>query len=406
MAVWRLDTVSWGRRVPARRLDQVSRGAGLSNGGVRRREAGAEGGEGGRPGIGLTVAVQVPRRPSPARSWSRRPQQERTVELSSAREVKATILSQVLGPLTAPGGLRPFGVAAQSMKAMDRMHRSIAIGIAAREGAGFRLAVRLQRAELYKGEHVEAMRRAARGELDVVFVGPLQKRQGTATPWYQSRNRPLRIGSSIAHFHVTAGTLGCFVKDREGGATRLILSNNHVLADENQAALGDPILQPGPYDHGSNPADAVGALVRFVQLRTATSNVVDCAISSVNAGIEIDAKTLTGIGALNGLGALPTGGVPVAKVGRTSGVTRGLVTAFELDNVVVEYDIGDLRFDNQIEIEGQGNDPFSAGGDSGSLIVNEQNQAIALLFAGGDLGGSNGRGLTYANPLLPVHDQR
>ncbi len=63
-----------------------------------------------------------------------------------------------------------------------------------------------------------------------------------------------------------------------------------------------------------------------------------------------------------------------------------------------------LRFDNQIEIEGSGTKTFSDGGDSGSLIFNEDNEGVGLLFAGGDSGGTNGMGLTYANPLRTVLD--
>jgi hypothetical protein len=71
----------------------------------------------------------------------------------------------------------------------------------------------------------------------------------------------------------------------------------------------------------------------------------------------------------------------------------------------VSYDTGNLRFDGQIEIEGAGARAFSDGGDSGSLIVNDDMLAIALLFAGGDVGGANGLGLTYANPIHRVlHD--
>ena len=64
-----------------------------------------------------------------------------------------------------------------------------------------------------------------------------------------------------------------------------------------------------------------------------------------------------------------------------------------------------LRFDNQIEIEGAGNKAFSDSGDSGSLIVDAQQRAVGLLFAGGDVGGSNGKGLTYANPIGAVLDK-
>ena len=90
------------------------------------------------------------------------------------------------------------------------------------------------------------------------------------------------------------------------------------------------------------------------------------------------------------------------KVGRTTGVRHGRVTAFELDGVQVEYEIGVISFDNQVEIEGAGTRSFSDAGDSGSLIVDDQRLASALLFAGGDHGGSNGKGLTYANPIDAV----
>ena len=127
-------------------------------------------------------------------------------------------------------------------------------------------------------------------------------------------------------------------------------------------------------------------------------------MAALDAGIEYNAKTLAGLGgSLAGVGEpFLDEGTPVGKIGRTTGTTRGKVTAFELDNVYVNCDIGNLQFNNQVEIEGDGDDPFSQGGDSGSLIVNANRKAVALLFAGGDLGGSNGKGLTYANPIDAV----
>ena len=74
----------------------------------------------------------------------------------------------------------------------------------------------------------------------------------------------------------------------------------------------------------------------------------------------------------------------------------------EVDGVVVRYGIGNLSFDNQIEIEGAGSAAFSDGGDSGSLIVDDEGSAVGLLFAGGDVGGRNNMGLTYANPIGAV----
>ena len=74
----------------------------------------------------------------------------------------------------------------------------------------------------------------------------------------------MKAGISIAHEDVTAGTLGwyCEKDDR-----LLVLSNNHVLANENKGDKGDPILQPGPHDGGQKPEDVCGELFDFVPIR-------------------------------------------------------------------------------------------------------------------------------------------
>lgn len=324
------------------------------------------------------------------------------MNLDSVRELKSVIhrkAMQLMARATAAGDI---ALAAQPLAGIEPTQRTVALGIAPQAARDFRLAVRIQRRGLENSPQLQRIQEMAKGEVEVRYIGRLVKR---ATPWHQRRNRPLRIGSSIGHFAITAGTLGGFVTRRRDGAV-LILSNNHVLADENRAAIGDAILQPGPVDGGRRPADRVGDLAGFVRLLRTRANVVDAAVAEVRAGIACDQSRLTGIGRLAGLG--PTvldDSAPVAKVGRTTGVTRGRVTAFELDNVVVAYDSGNLRFDDQIEIEGTGHRAFSDGGDSGSLIVDADRLAVALLFAGSDQGGSNGRGLTYANPLATVLDR-
>ena len=231
----------------------------------------------------------------------------------------------------------------------------------------------------------------------------MNKRAGV--PWHQKKNRPLRIGSSIGHYKITAGTLGGFVRSRDDGSV-LILSNNHVLANENKGKKGDAILQPGSLDQGTDPHDKAGELLRFVRLKRERANLVDCAVATIEAGIKFDPRTLTGVGKLAGLGdAILAEDDAVSKVGRTTGKTDGRVTAFELDDVFVRFDSGLLCFNGQVEIEGaEDGQPFSLGGDSGSLIVAADRRAVALLFAASELGGTNGKGLTYANPLRAVLD--
>jgi hypothetical protein len=137
-------------------------------------------------------------------------------------------------------------------------------------------------------------------------------------------------------------------------------------------------------------------LFRAVALSTTAANHVDCAIATVE--VEHDDAAIAGLGDLSGAVLAPEEAGRVAKLGRTTGLTRGSVTAFELDGLTVQYDRGALRFDGQVEVHAD-RGPFSQGGDSGSLIVAEDSRdAVALLFAG------NEQGVTYANPMAAVLD--
>lgn len=324
------------------------------------------------------------------------------MQLDSVRNLKASVQAKVVAPLAQEAVRRAtLALSAQPMDNLSGPRRAVALGITRNGRRDFQLAVRVQRPELVDSPQVAAIMRQARGEADVRYIGRLVKR---AVPWNRKSVRPLRIGTSIGHFKITAGTLGCFVTRRADDAL-LILSNNHVLANENHAKAGDAILQRGAFDGGTRPKDVVGELAAFVRLKKSGANLVDAAVASIHPGLATNVTAIKGIGTLAGQGpAFLDEGTEVSKLGRTTGVTHGKVTAFELDNVVVGYDIGDLRFDDQIEIEGAGQDAFSAGGDSGSLIVDAEGRGVALLFAGGDQGGSNGKGLTYASPLQAVLD--
>lgn len=319
------------------------------------------------------------------------------MQLDSVRNLKQSLNQQLIPQLL-------MGLSARSAAPVERlteMRASLALGVAPSGRQQYRLAVRVQRRDAQNSPLLEQIQQQARDEVDIRYVGRIAKR---AKPWYRQRQRPLRIGCSVAHYQVTAGTLGAFVRPRTGEGL-LMLSNNHVLANENRGQPGDAILQPGAYDGGSLPGDAVATLGRSVKLLSAVANQVDCALGALNADIDCERLGIEGLGTLAGLGdAVLDAGSGVRKLGRTTGLTQGRVSAFEVDNIVVNYDIGALRFDNQIEIESAGPGSFSDGGDSGSLIVDDQQRAVALLFAGSDQGGANGLGLTYANPIRAVLD--
>ena len=323
------------------------------------------------------------------------------MNIDNVRELKASVLGNITKAIHSASVVRSLGVQTQAMSPSKGALRGIAVGIS-RVGKEHRLALRVQRRLLEDGALLEKIERRAKGEVDVRYVGRIQKLETPAA--LQKRRRGLVIGCSIGHFKITAGTLGCFVTEQATGA-KLILSNNHVLANENDAKSGDAILQPGKIDGGKKTTDAIGTLQAFEPLKKSGVNIVDCAIASIKPKIQFQPNKLGRFGVLTGVSPVPVvDKLKVQKVGRTTGETKGRVTAFELDNVVVGYDLGNLRFDDQIEIEGAGPRPFSAGGDSGSLIVDEDLAAVGLLFAGGDQGGSNGMGLTYANPIQRVLD--
>ena len=308
-----------------------------------------------------------------------------------ARELKAHLSAQLArstGPVTASDvggprwtppalGLAPVGP--------DRAH--LAIRLAAKEDADVLLS---------------GLDDAVLGEVDVRVIGPVRALASPTPETLQQRTRPLAPGLSVGHPAVSAGTLGGFV--RVGGRLA-ILSNNHVLAASDTAAVGDPVLQPGPFDGGDPATDRVATLAAFERFTAdGRANRVDAAVAVVDAEVPLEPGRFPG-GPL-GADPLEVDDVDpderVEKVGRTTGHTVGRVSAVEVDGVAVQYDQGVYTFDDQIEIDGVAG-AFSAGGDSGSVIWRSADRApLGLLFAGSETGGRVGGGVTFANPLATV----
>ena len=326
------------------------------------------------------------------------------MQLDAVRSLKVEAAERVVGPARArAGALRSYNGPAFATRRLGGPQPSVALGVSL-VGAGrdsYRLAVRSQARGFQTDYRLLAeLQRLAAGEVDVRYIG---KAMPQAATWQRDRHRPLRVGVSVAHAQITAGTIGVFPRHCGSGETQL-LSNAHVLASGGLASRGDAILQPGPLDDGRDPADRIGGLADWVPLNTNGANFVDAAVCSLDAGVEVDRTSLLGHGRLKGLRADATDvDDEVFKIGRTTGLTRGRVTAIELDDLVVEMEeLGPVIFNGQIEIEGTGSAGFSDGGDSGSLIFDRDGFGLGLLFAGSDQGGANGLGLTYANDLRHV----
>lgn len=199
--------------------------------------------------------------------------------------------------------------------------------------------------------------------------------------------RPAHPGASVGFEYtgadagtVMAGTFGALV---EADGKRYILSNNHVLANENALPLGSTIFQPGLLDRNTPAKNKIGKLARFIKLKTAGSNQVDCAIAELSAAAAADAIVLHKVGKLSsGVPLKANENMKVEKTGRTTGYTTGVIRDVQA-TVKVTYDSGTLTFADQIVIVNAGGSSFSDAGDSGSLIVERTTkQPVGLLFGG------------------------
>ncbi|MGI9599500.1 MAG: trypsin-like peptidase domain-containing protein [Acidimicrobiales bacterium] len=229
---------------------------------------------------------------------------------------------------------------------------------------------------------------------DVVEVGRIE-----ALP-FTARVRPALPGYSIGHHAVTAGTFGCLVRDirrcccrtepggccckgdQECSSDYLILSNNHVLANVNDAEPGDLILQPGVADGGVYPSDSVATLERFEPIVLSSErfpaagyNLVDAAIARPTHGRNVTPSILAEV-MPRGIDQAFVGG-DVIKAGRTTQVTTGIVLAVD-GTFTVGYGNGQVaQFRHQIATTA-----MAAGGDSGSLLMDADLNAVGLLYAG------------------------
>lgn len=239
-------------------------------------------------------------------------------------------------------------------------------------------------------------------QTDVIEVGIIRALQARTDRW-----RPAPPGVSIGHYLITAGTFGCVVK-KDG--QRFILSNNHVLANQNDALVGDPIYQPGAHDGGD---EAIAVLEDFVPIEfddgsptcsiaqaiakhanlhakiwgsthrlkayreiQVAENLVDAAIARP-LGDDLIVDEILEIGMLTGIAGVMLG-ESVRKSGRTTGLTSGTVTVLNA-TVRVEYTDAAATLTDQIISTG-----MSQPGDSGSVLVDDDNRAVGLLFAGSD----------------------
>jgi hypothetical protein len=214
------------------------------------------------------------------------------------------------------------------------------------------------------------------------------------------------------------GTLGALVTDRNGNP--YILSNNHVLAESDQARAGDTVVQPALVDLNCNPqaGRSVGSLRYVVPLQSRQTNV-DAALAAATPAVDGTGAILQLGPSVNGVltAAAPAAGagealtasllnqLRVVKSGRTTGLTCSTVNAVDLSvQVDYYYDCAETQpyytktYVNQIGMPGAS---FADSGDSGALVLDASNaQPVGLFFASG--ADDSNHGFSVANPIQDV----
>ncbi|HCH7006753.1 TPA: hypothetical protein NQO92_000387 [Pseudomonas aeruginosa] len=256
------------------------------------------------------------------------------------------------------------------------------------------------------------------GRVDDVGKGQLVSQGATYSIHQNAAGTFYACGSSISPGNdASAGTMGALVRLTDG--TICGLTNNHVSALCSHVELGTPILAPGVADVRANSLDpfTIGHHIRALEMHHGS-------VGNINIAANTDAAIFRLVNAASCSSMQgnhydtpvtivdPSEGMKVAKVGRTTGLTHGQIVSRELRPAGVNYHAQSYGFSSMMwftdvfTIHGNGSE-FSAGGDSGSLVVQvDANSrpvaAIGLIFAGGPDSSAPGGAKSLMLPLRPM----
>ena len=207
------------------------------------------------------------------------------------------------------------------------------------------------------------------------------------------RYDPVVGGGSCAPARETyAGTLGVLVRDNATSQLRF-LSNWHVLCGDpswSSPGVDRRITQPAIMDGGKAQTDVIGnvvaGIIGQVVIPFGYDLYVDCALCDLS-GARAANSSINRVGTLTGV-ETPVVGDLVRKYGRSTGFTYGVVQDTNFTISVYFPSLGYVRMYYQycITAPAPGMPPFTQPGDSGAVVVDNENRAIALHCAGGTSG--------------------
>jgi len=218
---------------------------------------------------------------------------------------------------------------------------------------------------------------------------------GVITP----ADRPARGGDSVGlgRKDGPTGTLACMVADKDTGIVYL-LSCCHVLTDPGSPAIGAILCQPGSKD-GGYPNHRIGTLARYEPIAFGghVANRIDAALGLPDSVGDL-LPGIREIGEVHGFNPSPPHRAVVQKFGKATKRTTGVLRYKDM-SFILTLRSGEALFARQycvVAPKGR----FAQEGDSGALVVDEQQAAIGLVFAiASDLD------LTFVNPIGPIVDR-
>ncbi|MGW2090065.1 hypothetical protein [Streptomyces sp. NPDC001880] len=200
--------------------------------------------------------------------------------------------------------------------------------------------------------------------------------------------------AAIVGGDVHAGTLGCVFRDPAG--LPVAVSNAHVIC----GAVGDPIQQPAPQTDPAPTIERLGSLRQCLAPDIPSlfpgglvSGFFDAALCSVDGGRTAEVGRIADIGIATAISSPRIGSV-VRKRGYRTGVSHGVVEG-TLGAYAAHNHDGSERWIllgqvSVVMIPDLGLNPqgvWSRSGDSGSVVVNESNEIVALHWGGDGMRG-------------------
>ncbi|MCG7981798.1 MAG: S1 family peptidase [Candidatus Thiodiazotropha lotti] len=216
---------------------------------------------------------------------------------------------------------------------------------------------------------------------DVIEIGRLELNS------LRKRVRPVTPGCSIGHITGTNGSVGCLVKI-QGKSAKYLLSNAHILSDFKGVDAEDHIVQPSIADNHINTDENIVAKLQFYTSydysRNGYPNTVDAAIALIRSRSATNIIPILGT-PLQGISTELSRDMDVKKVGRTTGLTTGIILDTDFYFRPLMPTAGRRRrragFSQQVLCT-----RFTDNGDSGSAVLNKNNELVGLHMAGSDRG--------------------